>query len=111
MEKRLQRLEEEIWSIDARRHAYDADNMNRGGLFVVFNHDGTPRIERGFIRPEGEAPEPEPEEVADSETVIDGVRVNKDGEIIKDGSSPDPDSGEDEEPEGDAASHFGPSHP
>jgi ParB family transcriptional regulator, chromosome partitioning protein len=100
--KRLQRLEEEIISIDARRHAYDPDDLNRGGLFVVLNHDGTPRIERGFIRPEDEAPEPEPEEVADGETVIDGVRVNGDGEIIEDGSSPDLDSGDDEEPEGDA---------
>lgn len=101
--KRLQRLEEEIICIDARRHAYDRDDMNRGGLFVVLNHDGTPRIERGFIRPEDEAPEPEAQEVADGGTVIDGIRVNEDGEIIEDGSSPDPDNGDDEEPEGDAA--------
>ena len=100
--KRLQRLEEQIISIDARRHAYDREDMNRGGLFVALNYDGTPRIERGFIRPEDEAPKPEPEEVANGETVIGGVRVNEDGEIIEDGSSPDPDSGDDEEPEGDA---------
>ncbi|MDH1271774.1 chromosome partitioning protein ParB, partial [Rhizobium pusense] len=103
--KRLQRLEEEIISIDARRHAYDRDDMNRGGLFVVLNHDGQARIERGFIRPEDEAPEPEAEEPAtgaDGETVIDGVRVNGDGEIIEDVSSPDPDSGGGDEPEGDA---------
>lgn len=101
--KRLQRLEEEIICIDARRHAYDPDDIERGGLFVVLSHDGTPRVERGFIRPQDEAPQPEPEEVADGETVIDGVRVNGDGEIIEDGSSPDPDSGDGEEPEGDAA--------
>ena len=100
--KRLQRLEEEIICIDARRHAYDRDDMNRGGLFVVLNHDGKPRIERGFIRPQDEVPEPEQEEVAGGETVIDGVRVNGDGEIIEDGSSPDPDSGDNEEPEGNA---------
>ena len=100
--KRLQRLEGEIIGIDARRHAYDPDDLNRGGLFVVLNHDGTPRIERGFIRPEDEAPQPVAEEVAGGETVIDGVRVNGDGEIMEDGSSPDPDSGENEEPEGDA---------
>jgi ParB family chromosome partitioning protein len=101
--KSLDRLEDEIASIDARRHAYDPDDVERGGLFVVLNHDGTARIERGFIRPEDEAPEPETEEVADGETVVDGVRVNGDGEIIEDDFSPDPDSDEDEEPEGDAA--------
>jgi len=76
--KRLQRLEDEIASIDASRHAYDPDDIERGGLFVVLNHDGTARIECGFIRPQDEAPEPEPEaeEVAGGETVIDGVRVN-----------------------------------
>ncbi|QOF73405.1 ParB/RepB/Spo0J family partition protein [Aminobacter sp. SR38] len=100
--KRLDRLEEEIARIDAARHAYDPDDIGRGGLFVVLNHDGQARIERGFIRPEDVAPEPEQEEIADGETVIDGVRVNGDGEIIEDGSSPDPDS-EDAEPEGDAA--------
>ncbi|TKT82469.1 ParB/RepB/Spo0J family partition protein [Aquamicrobium sp. LC103] len=99
--KRLQKLGDEIASIDARRHAYDPDEIERGGLFVVLNRDGTPRIERGFIQPQDEAPEPEVEEVADGETVIDGVRVNDDGEIIEDGSDPDPDGG-DKEPEGDA---------
>jgi ParB family chromosome partitioning protein len=100
--KRLQWLEDEIARIDARRHAYNPDDIGRGGLFVVLNHDGQAPIERGFIRPEDEAPEPEAEEVADGETVIDGVRVNGDGEVIEDGFSPDPDSSEDEEPEGDA---------
>jgi len=100
--KRLQRLEDEIASIDARRRAYDPDDIERGGLLVVLNHDGTARIERGFIRPEDEAPEPETEEVTDGETMVDGVRVNEDGEIIEDGFSPDPDDGGDEEPEGDA---------
>jgi hypothetical protein len=41
------------------------------------------RIERGFIRAEDE--KPEAEEASDGETVIDGVRVNGDGEIIEDG--------------------------
>jgi ParB family chromosome partitioning protein len=50
-----------------------------GGVFVVVAHDGDVRIERGFIRAEDEAPEPEPQE---AETVIDGVRVNGDGEIL-----------------------------
>lgn len=79
--ERYDELEAEIERIDGLRHAYDPDEITRGGVFVVLNHDGQARIERGFIRPEDEAPEPEEEE-ADGETVIDGVRVNGDGEII-----------------------------
>ena len=45
-------------------YAYDADETARGGLFVMLGHDGQARIERGFIRPEDAAPEPEAEEAA-----------------------------------------------
>jgi len=83
VDARFAELETEIELINGKRHAYGADEIARGGTFVVLNHDGTARIERGFIRPGDEAPEPE--EVQDSETVIDGVRVNGDGEIIEDG--------------------------
>src|SRR5690606_7288165 len=95
-------LEAEMNRLDGKREAYDPDELARGGVFICLNHDGTARIERGFIRPEDEAPELEAEEAEGSETVIDGVRVNADGEVLEDGSSPDPDSGGDEEPEGDA---------
>lgn len=43
---------------------------------------GDVRIERGFIRAEDEAPESEVETAEDGETIIDGVRVNGDGEIL-----------------------------
>jgi hypothetical protein len=82
VDQRLAELEAEIERIDGLRHAYDADEIGRGGVLVVLNHDGEARIERGFIRPEDEAPEPEEEEGADGEAIIDGVRVNADGEII-----------------------------
>lgn len=85
VDERFAELEAEIERIDAKRHAYDPDTVARGGVFVVLSHDGEARIERGFIRAEDEAPEPEAEEVEDGETVIHGVRVNDDGEIIEDG--------------------------
>jgi len=102
VDERFAELEAEIERIDGLRHAYEADEIARGGVFVVLNHDGTARIERGFIRPEDEAPEPEAEEGADGdgETVIDGVRVNGDGEIIGDGDHVS--DLEPEEDEGDA---------
>lgn len=47
--------------------AYDADEIARGGVFVVLGQDGVARIERGLIRPE-DMPQPEPEpEAGDTE--------------------------------------------
>jgi ParB family chromosome partitioning protein len=83
VDERFAELEAVIGGIDAKRHAYDPDDIARGGVFVSLSHDGEARIERGFIRPEDE--QPEPEEAEDDETVIDGVRVNGDGEVIEDG--------------------------
>jgi len=81
VDQRFGELEAEIERIDAKRHAYEPDEIARGGVFVVLSHDGEMRIERGFIRAEDEAPEPE--EAEDGET--DGVRVNGDGEVVEDG--------------------------
>ncbi|TKT81022.1 ParB/RepB/Spo0J family partition protein [Aquamicrobium sp. LC103] len=91
VDARLAELEAEIERIDAKRHAFDPDDIARGGVFVVVAHDGDVRIERGFIRAEDEAPEPE--ETEGGKTVVDGVRVNGDGEILdgdgKDGEGDD----------------------
>ncbi len=83
VDERFGELEAEIKRIDALRHAYDPDDIARGGVFVVLNHDGTARIERGFIRAEDEKPEPEVE--AQAETEGEGYTVTEDGEIIEDG--------------------------
>lgn len=83
VDARFAELEAESERLDALRRAYDPDEIARGGMFVVLSHDGEARIERGFIRPEDEAPEPV--EAEGGETVIDGVRVNGDGEVIEDG--------------------------
>ncbi|WP_054312371.1 ParB/Srx family N-terminal domain-containing protein [Mesorhizobium sp. 1M-11] len=80
VDQRFGELEAEIECIDALCHAYDPDEIARGGVFVVLSPDGEARIERGFIRAEDEKPEPE-----EAKPVIDGVRVNDDGEIIEDG--------------------------
>ena len=85
VDQRFGELEAEIERIDALRHAYEADEIARGGVFVILSHDGEARIERGFIRAEDEKPGPEGDVDGDSGSVVDGVRVNSDGEIIEDG--------------------------
>jgi ParB family chromosome partitioning protein len=87
-------LEAEIERLAARRFAYDADAVARGGVFVVLNHDGTARIERGFIRPEDEAPNPEIE--ADDKGAEAVAGDGEDGEEEGQASDADP---EDEEAE------------
>ena len=49
---RFGELEAEMDRLEALHRAYDADDIACGGAFVVLNHDGEIRVERGFIRPE-----------------------------------------------------------
>ncbi|MER8785101.1 ParB N-terminal domain-containing protein [Mesorhizobium sp. M1006] len=93
VDQRFGELEGEIERIDALRHAYNPDHVSRGGVFVVLSHDGTARIERGFIRAEDEQPESEAETQSNSE----GYTVSDDGEIIETGVSSDSDRGNDDE--------------
>ena len=64
---KLEAVSDEIDAISAKRYAYDAKVIAHGGVFVVLHHDGTVRIERGFVRPEDEAlADPQPEDEADA---------------------------------------------
>ncbi|WP_316224413.1 MULTISPECIES: ParB/RepB/Spo0J family partition protein [unclassified Bradyrhizobium] len=87
-DRRFAELEAEIERIDAKRHAYDTDDIARGGVFVVLNHDGTARIERGFIRADDEAPRPED---------VEGATITEDGEIVGEDAEPQPDDEEAED--------------
>jgi ParB family chromosome partitioning protein len=94
VDQRFGELEAEIERIDAKRHAYDPDDIARGGAFVVLSHDGTARVERGFIRPEDETPEPEEAEDGANESI-------EDGDYDEDGSDVSALDAEDEEAEED----------
>lgn len=51
VDNRFGKLEAEIERCEALRYAYEADDIACGGAFVVLNHNGEVRVERGFIRP------------------------------------------------------------
>ncbi|MGM4954123.1 ParB/RepB/Spo0J family partition protein [Bradyrhizobium barranii] len=69
---RFGELEAEIERLEAKRQAYDPDDIARVGAFVILNHDGTIRIERGFIRPADEKPQAETEEGSDAQAPNEG---------------------------------------
>ena len=50
VEARFAELEAGMERIDAGRHAYDPADIARSGAFVILGHDGTIRVERGFVR-------------------------------------------------------------
>lgn len=60
----MARLDEEITRLSHQAYAYDPEIIGRAGAFVVVGHDGQARIERGFVRPHDEMPEPQGEQKA-----------------------------------------------
>ncbi|UFW90491.1 ParB N-terminal domain-containing protein [Bradyrhizobium barranii] len=67
VDARFGELETEIEQLEAKRLAYDPDDITRAGAFVILNHDGTMRVERGFIRPGDEKPHSEADQGGDDE--------------------------------------------
>ncbi len=88
-------------SARAKRHAYDPDEIARGGPCRAVAGRRSPH--RAWFHP-SRGREARSEEAGDGETVIDGVRVNGDGEIIEDGddaaahNADDEDGGDDGTP-------------
>jgi len=95
VDARFGELEAEIERLEAKRQAYDPDYIVRGGAFVILNHDGTVRVERGFIRTEDEKPQPETEPAGDASESADAGR--SDGRSAEDGDGDADQSSSDEE--------------
>jgi len=95
VDARFGELEAEIERLKAKRQAYDPADIARCGAFVILNHDGTVRIERGFVRAEDERSEPET--LADCKE-NDGAPPVDDGKTILNGEcGSDSSEGEDED--------------
>jgi ParB family chromosome partitioning protein len=58
--QRLEEIEAELAAIRERPALYDQADIARAGAFVSIDGSGKLRVQRGYVRPEDEAPEPEP---------------------------------------------------
>lgn len=90
---KVEALDAEIDAINAKRSVYDPQVIANAGVFVILNHNGTVKVERGFVRAEDEAlADPQPLE----ETEDEGVAAIEDDEQPEDDQQVE--EAEDEEP-------------
>lgn len=92
VDKRFGELEAELERFDRLKAAFDPEDVQRGGIIVSLAYDGSAKIERGLVRAEDLAPEPERtgQPVSESD---DGTHDSCDG----DEDAPAPET--DDEPE------------
>ena len=57
VDSRLAELEAALARFEDRPPAYDPDEIGRAGAFVSLDHGGALLVERGYVRPEDEAPQ------------------------------------------------------
>jgi ParB family chromosome partitioning protein len=102
VDARFGELEAEIERLEAKRQAYDPADIARCGAFVILNHDGTVRIERGFVRAEDEKPEPETHDVSGEGegggTVHEIGGIGPNGEAGGEGLDGEDEEGDDHKP-------------
>jgi ParB family chromosome partitioning protein len=98
VDARFGELEAEIERLEVKRHTYDPTDIARCGAFVILNHDGTVRFERGFIRAEDEQQEPETHGVSGEGE--GGEATNEDGGSDPSGAGGEGLDGEDEDADG-----------
>lgn len=67
VDQRLGEIETAIAAIEERPVSYDPADIARAGTFVSIDGSGRLRIERGYVRPEDEAPINEPEAAGSEE--------------------------------------------
>jgi ParB family chromosome partitioning protein len=94
VDARFGELEAEIERLEARRLTYDPADIARCGAFVILNHDGAVRIERGIVRAEDEKQEPDAHDVRGGGE--GGDTVKKDGGTGPNGAGGESLDGEDE---------------
>lgn len=100
VDARLTEIDAELTALNCRPVVYDPEEQARAGVFVSLTHDGRPRIDRGYVRPEDEpvadaGHDGEPESAATPEgptlTIAGEVQGASTGEDEDDALRPLPD--------------------
>lgn len=98
VDARLGEIEIALAAFDQRPVVYDPTEITRAGAFVSIDGDGNLRVERGYVRPEDEAPvvaEPEGEgsETSDPDASAQRTVITVGGAAAADAEAPDDDNG------------------
>lgn len=70
VDARLTEIDAAITALTQRPVTYDPEEQARAGVFVSLSHDGRPRIDRGYVRPEDE---PTAEGAGDDDSQAAGI--------------------------------------
>jgi ParB family chromosome partitioning protein len=69
VDQRLGEIETALEAFEARPHIFDPADIALAGVFVSVDHDGQLLVDRGYVRPEDEAPVVEPDQDGDDSSV------------------------------------------
>ena len=70
VDQRLGEIETALAAFDDRTVTYQPADIARAGVFVGIDSEGTLSVDRGYVRPEDEAPVVEPDQDVDGESIV-----------------------------------------
>ena len=73
VDERLGEIEAALAAFDDRPVTYDPADIARAGVFVSIDAEGALSVDRGYVRPEDEAPVGEPEQDGDTDPATAGA--------------------------------------
>jgi ParB family chromosome partitioning protein len=98
IDQRLGEIETALAALDNRPVTYEQAEITRAGAFVSIDGEGALRIERGFVRPEDEAPalsvaggDSDAPRIAGSDSVVQGAVITVAGAQNSDADTPEED--------------------
>ena len=97
IDERLGEIERAVTSIENRPYRFDPADIARAGAFVSIDSDGDLYVDRGYVRPEDEAPEVEADFEGDGQQAAGSDRSNGSRTVVSVGTD-EIDSEETEEP-------------
>ncbi|CAM5768264.1 MULTISPECIES: ParB/RepB/Spo0J family partition protein [Alphaproteobacteria] len=99
VDQRLSEIETALEAFESRPHVFDPADISRAGVFVSIAHDGQLQVDRGYVRPEDEAPVVEPGQ--EDRDDLEQVRIDNDTSpvqrvVITIGGQAEPEDDEDD---------------